>query len=107
TIRKILKEGPDPILNGIRDKKQKVIRGRKQKTDDYRIIWKKIRENNPNLSRKELAGINRAAYAWLNKFDSDWLEENSPVSLLGKNKKADRDFIRGSTSEAVTTRNKE
>jgi hypothetical protein len=87
TLRKIINEGPDPIINGIKNKREKTSKVRMQKTKYYRIIWQKIREDNPNFTRTELASLNRAVFSWLHVHDQEWLISNSPNSKTGTKSK--------------------
>ncbi|MBT2639380.1 TnsD family Tn7-like transposition protein [Bacillus sp. ISL-39] len=87
TIRKIKKEGVDPIQNALVKKESQTKGWRKKKTKAYRILWNQALKDYPNYSRKELADLNRAAYAWLHQFDSAWLENKSPKSQKGYKKK--------------------
>ncbi|WP_117149375.1 TnsD family Tn7-like transposition protein [Paraliobacillus zengyii] len=92
TIRKILREGIDPIQNAIQKRDKKTKEWRKRKTATYRRVWINAVNNNPNHTRSELANHNRATFAWLHQFDSEWLEENSPVSQKGHRRKEKEDF---------------
>ncbi|WML58113.1 TnsD family Tn7-like transposition protein [Neobacillus sp. PS2-9] len=88
TLRKIIKEGPDPIINGIKCKAEKITKARIDKTKNYRIIWKKLREDNPNFTRTEIASLNRGVFSWLHIYDQEWLFANSPDSKKGIKPKA-------------------
>lgn len=83
TIRKILRD-----RESSKEKLEELTeRNKVKKTNDYKKKWLELRETYPNLHRKELSNLNRAAYAWLNNYDKDWLEENSPPSMSGKKSK--------------------
>lgn len=83
TIRKIIKEGPDPILNGLKKREHAVVGRRKQKSDEYKLIWQRLRRDNPDFTRFQLASMNRAAYSWLHLYEKEWLYANSPGSEVG------------------------
>lgn len=93
TIRKILREGPDPIQNGIKKKANKVISSREKKTKKYREIWIQFRENNPHFSRKQLASLSRSAYCWLHMYDQKWLYNNSPATKYAKERRKYIDYL--------------
>jgi len=93
TIRKIIKEGIDPIQNGIDRKKRDNEGLRKQKSVEYKQIWKNLQRENPELSRSELSALNRAAFAWLHQNDKKWINANSPTSRVGLTTKKEEKFI--------------
>jgi hypothetical protein len=92
TIRKLIKEGVDPIQNAIRKREMQSMKWREKRTAAYRIVWENAVKSNPNFSRKELAKLNRAVYSWLHQYDSEWLEKNSPTSRKGFCKKEKEKF---------------
>jgi len=81
TIRKFLNNN----YNNTRWDRLEVERG--IKTRRYKEKWLKIRESNPTLNRGQLNSLNRAIYAWLRRYEPDWIEANSPKSMTGSNKK--------------------
>lgn len=52
-----------------------------EKTKLYKQKWIELRNKYPKHGRAELSTFNRAAYAWLSKYERVWLEDNSPISL--------------------------
>lgn len=92
TIRRIIKEGYDPINNGLRKKRIKVQERRIEKTKQYKQIWLDLLGNHPNYTRSDLSKVNRAVYAWLHNHDSEWIKGNSPPSLRGSTKLSKKDY---------------
>ncbi|MCU4770905.1 TnsD family Tn7-like transposition protein [Bacillus toyonensis] len=92
TIRKILDDREKITINI--SKQEKLVIGQRKKTLQYKQEWIKLRNEYPNYTRASLNILNRAAYAWLNKYDKSWLEEHSPSSVSGKNmsKKSVEDY---------------
>ena len=43
-----------------------------------RELWKKLREENPDLTKTELRAKVKGLYTWLYRHDRDWLNHNSP-----------------------------
>lgn len=80
TVRKYLRDRS--IDRKAKDEDLK--RRRNKKTNYYKKLWLKYREEFPNYKRVELNNIDRATYAWLSKYERDWLEKNSPPALIGK-----------------------
>ncbi|MFF2884700.1 TnsD family Tn7-like transposition protein [Bacillus toyonensis] len=66
-------------------KQEKLLIVHRKKTLQYKQEWVKLRNEYPNYTRASLNIINRAAYAWLYKYDKSWLEEHSPSPVSGKN----------------------
>ncbi|KRG13995.1 Tn7-like transposition protein D [Virgibacillus soli] len=83
TIRKILRDRKDMIKSGCEDRNRK----KTKKTENYKRCWAELRIKYPHYDRTELNNIGRAAYAWLNKYDKEWLENNSPLTKTGTDSK--------------------
>lgn len=77
TIRKFLNNNYNSRWDGLGVE-------RERKTKKYKDTWLEIRKNNPTLNRNQLNSLNRAAYAWLRKYEPNWIEANSPESIKGK-----------------------
>jgi len=76
TIRKILRDREK--LNDRDFKQLEKDEKINEKTGRYKKIWLDLRAKYPEYSRKDLSSTNRAVYAWLIKYDKEWLEANSP-----------------------------
>ncbi|MGG0201574.1 TnsD family Tn7-like transposition protein [Bacillus anthracis] len=83
TIRKILRDRKKIIKK--LDSKETLQISREKRTRDYKEKWIQLRCKYPTYTRVELAHLNRAAYAWLSKFERIWLESHLPSKVLGKN----------------------
>ena len=53
----------------------------------YRKDWLKLREKNPNLTRKQLAVKNNFLSLWLSRNDAEWLEDNLPPQVTARKSK--------------------
>lgn len=85
TIRKILKDRKNVPIKKSREDSLKVAR--EKKTAQYKHKWIQLRNKYPAYTRAKLSGLNRAAYAWLSNYERAWLEEHSPLKVLGKHSK--------------------
>lgn len=83
TIQKIKREKRKRQKNYSEDKNL-IEEQQKEKTEEYKIKWKVLRESFPDYNRRELNNMNRAIYAWLRKYDPKWIEDNSPPSKRGQ-----------------------
>lgn len=77
TVNKILNNRYVNKWGGLEKRQQ-------DKTKAYKETWSVLCKENKNLSRRELAELNRAVYAWLRKYEPDWLESTLPESRAGK-----------------------
>ncbi len=57
-----------------------------QEIESLRLIWKTNRFNYPNASISELAKMNPAVYSYLQKDDTEWINQNKPPSLRNGSK---------------------
>ncbi|MBH9968629.1 TnsD family Tn7-like transposition protein [[Bacillus] enclensis] len=92
TIRKMLREGTEPIQTALQKREMLAQEWREKKTASYRILWKTVQNKHPDFTRKELAHLNRAVYAWLHQYDSEWLDKNSPFPQKGHRMKEKQFF---------------
>lgn len=100
TIRKLLRDKANRYNNKIQ-KEKKRNEEIYEKTKKYKKMWLDLRVKYPTYGRQELNNKNRAIYAWLRKYDVDWLEVNSPEPKLKYNprkgkkdlQKADTEFL--------------
>lgn len=76
TIRKILRDRKQFSERELKEVKKNQIRD--TKTIEYKKTWLELRAKYPQYHRNELSALNRAAYAWLRKYEKDWIEDNSP-----------------------------
>lgn len=82
TVRKLLKETPNSRLKKLTVKQKTKERNILHLKKAYRISWKKLKEDNPLLSRQELYKLDKSVYSWLCKNDKEWFDKNSPVSRM-------------------------
>jgi len=107
TIRKILRNREN--FNDRDFKQLEKYEKINEKTTRYKKIWLDLRTKYPEYYRNDLNSANRAVYAWLRKYDKEWLEANSPEIkkiYIGKKKEysleEDRDLLE-KTQKIITT----
>lgn len=81
-IRKLkMKKEANPLIKPC-GTSPRFLKSKETKTQKYRELWKKARNDYPNLSVTQLSKKFRGIFEWLWRYDQEWLNEHKPSSFL-------------------------